>query len=113
VIRKLVKLAIFLLIANAVYRIAPVSIHYFQFKDALDELALFQMNSKVNDVELTDRIMALADEHKVPLERDYVQIHRPNGQLIIDASYVESLALLPGYSYEHEFDVHAKAFDAR
>jgi len=35
VIRKLVKLAVFLLIANAVYRIAPVSVHYFQFKDAL------------------------------------------------------------------------------
>ncbi|MBW8869145.1 MAG: hypothetical protein JF610_17765, partial [Acidobacteria bacterium] len=87
--------------------------HYFQFKDALDELALFQMNSKANDAELTDRIMAIADEHNVPLERDYVQIHRPTGQLIIDASYVESLALLPGYSYEHEFDVHAKAFDAR
>ena len=57
-IRKLVKLAIFLLIANAVYRIAPVSIHYFQFKDALDELALFQMNSKATDAELTDRVMA-------------------------------------------------------
>jgi len=113
VIRKLVKLAIFLLIANAVYRIAPVSLHYFQFKDALDELALFQMNSKSTDAELTDRIMALADEHNVPLDRDYIQIHRPNGQLVIDAAYVESLALLPGYTYEHEFDVHAKAFDAR
>ena len=44
-----------LLIANAVYRIAPVSIHYFQFKDSLVELALFQMNSKATDAELTDR----------------------------------------------------------
>jgi hypothetical protein len=113
VIRKLIKLAIFLLIANAVYRIAPVSVHYFQFKDALNELALFQMNSKSTDAELTDRIMALADEHNVPLERDDIQIHRPNGQLIIDAEYVESIPLLPGYTYDHEFDVHAKAFDAR
>jgi putative aminopeptidase FrvX len=113
VIRKLIKLAIFLLIANAVYRIAPVSVHYFQFKDALNELALFQMNSMSTDAELTDRIMALADEHNVPLERDYIQIHRPNGQLIIDAEYVESIPLLPGYTYDHEFDVHAKAFDAR
>jgi hypothetical protein len=111
VVRKLVKLAIFLLIANAVYRVAPVSFHYVQFKDALQELALF--SQKATDAELTDRIMALADEHSIPLDRDDITIQRPNGQLIIDASYVESMKLLPGYSYDHQFDIEAKAFDAR
>jgi hypothetical protein len=111
VIRKLVKLAVFLLIANAVYRIAPVSVHFFQFKDALQELALF--SQKVPDAELIDRVMAIADEHSVPLDRDYVHIRRVNGHLIIDAAYVESMKVLPGYSYEHEFDVEATAFDAR
>ena len=110
-IRKLVKLAIFLLIANAVYRIAPPSLHYFQFKDAVQELALF--SQRTADPELIDRVMALADEHGIPLERDYVQIRRPNGQLIIDCSYIESIALLPGYSYEHQFDVEAKVLDVR
>ena len=110
-VRKLVKLAIFLFIANAVYRIAPASFHYFQFKDAVQELALF--SQKATDAELTDRVMALADEHSIPLDRDYVAIKRPNGQLIIDASYVESMPLLPGYTYDHQFDVEAKAFDVR
>ena len=40
-IRKLIQLAIFLLIANAIYRIAPVSVHYYKFKDAVQELTLF------------------------------------------------------------------------
>ena len=111
-IRKLVKLAIFLLIANAVYRIAPPTVHYFQFKDAVQELALFSQQ-KTADAELIDRVMALADEHGIPLERDYVQVRRSNGQLIIDASYVESMPVLPGYSYDHQFDVEAKAFDVR
>jgi hypothetical protein len=111
VVRKLVKLAILLFIANALYRMAPVSLHYYQFKDALQELALF--SQKATDAELTDRVMALADEHNVPLDRDYVTIKRPNGQLIIDASYVESMTLLPGYTYDHQFDVEAKAFDGR
>jgi hypothetical protein len=111
VVRKLVKLAILLFIANALYRMAPVSLHYYQFKDALQELALF--SQKATDAELTDRVMALADEHNVPLDRDYVTIKRPNGQLIIDASYVESMTLLPGYAYDHQFDVEAKAFDVR
>jgi hypothetical protein len=111
VIRKLVKLAIFLLIANAVYRITPPSVHYFQFKDAVQELALF--SQKTPDTELVDRVMALADENSIPLDRDYVQVRRSNGQLIIDVSYVESMAVLPGYNYQHQFDVEAKAFDVR
>ena len=110
-IRKLVKLAIFLLIANAVYRIIPPTVHHYQFKDAVQELALF--SQKTSDTELLDRVMALADEHSVPLDRDYVQIRRSNGQLLIDASYVESMKVFPGYSYEHQFDVQAKAFDVR
>ena len=39
-IRKLVKLAVFLLIVNGLYRIAPPTVHYFQFKDAVQELAM-------------------------------------------------------------------------
>jgi len=112
VIRKLVKLAIFLLIANGVYRITPPTIHYYKFKDAVQELALFSQQ-KTPDAELIDHVMALADENNVPLDRDYVQVRRSNGQLIIDASYVESMKVLPGYSYDHQFDVEARAFDAR
>lgn len=110
-IRKLVKLAIFLLIANGVYRVIPPTIHYYKFKDAVQELALF--SQKTPDAELIDRVMALAEENNVPLDRDYVQIRRSNGQLLIDASYVESMAVLPGYNYEHQFDIEAKAFDVR
>ena len=110
-IRKLVKLAIFLLIANALYRVAPPSVHYYQFKDAVQELALFSQKSP--DAELIDRVMALAEENSIPLERDYVQVRRSGNQLIIDASYIESMQVLPGYTYDHQFDIEAKAFDLR
>lgn len=109
-IRKLVQVAIFLLVANAVYRIAPVTVHYVQFKDALQELALFA-TPKTTDAELVDRVMALADENSIPLERDDVQVRRLNGQLTIDASYVETMKVLPGYDYVRQFDVEAKAFN--
>ena len=110
-IRKLVKLAIFLLIANALYQTAPVAIHNFQFKDALRDLALF--SRQVPDAELLDRIMALAEENNVPLDREFIQIRRSTGQLIIDVSYVEAIKVVPGYTYEHQFDIEAKAFDPR
>lgn len=108
-IRKLVQLAIVLLIANALYRVAPVTIHNYQFKDALRELALF--SQKATDAEIMDRVMALADENNIPLDRDDVQIRRSNAQLIIDVSYVETMKVLPGYDWVHQFDIEAKAFD--
>ena len=107
--RKLVQVAIFLLVANAVYRIAPVTVHYLQFKDALKELVLFA-TPKQTDAELVERVMALADENSIPLERDDVLVRRLNGQLTIDASYVEAMKVLPGYDYVRQFDVEAKAF---
>jgi len=111
VIRKLIQLAIFLLMANAVYRIAPVSLHYYKFKDAVQELALF--SQRATDAQLVDRVMELADENSIPLDREWVQIHRSTGQLTIDASYMETMKVLPGYDYVRQFDVEAKVVDVR
>ena len=35
--------------------------------------------------------MALAEEHSIPLERSDVLVRRVNGQLAIDASYIEAM----------------------
>jgi hypothetical protein len=106
-IRKLIKLAVFLLVANAVYQVAPVSLHYVKFKDALKELAMF--SEKATDVELVDRVMTLAEEHSIPLEREYVEVLRQRGSLTIKASYVETLRLAPGFSYPKQFDATGTA----
>ena len=108
-IRRALQIAVFLLLANAVYQAVPVSWHYFQFKDALQELALFSQKS--TDNELVDRVMVLADEHSIPLDRDYVQVRRGRGQLVITASYIDTMTFVPGYDYNRQFDVVVKAFD--
>jgi hypothetical protein len=106
-IKKVIKLAVFLFVANVVYQVAPVSLHYLQFKDALEELALF--SDKATEVQLIDRIMGLAEEHSIPLEREYVQVQRSGNAIMINASYVVTLHFLPGSDYQHQFDVVAKA----
>ena len=106
-IKKVLKLVVFLFFANVVYQVGPVSVHYVQFKDALEELALF--SAKATDAELVDRTMALAEENSIPLEREYVQVQRSGLSLQINASYVEMLQFLPGTPYKHQFDVVAKA----
>src|SRR4051794_41837955 len=92
-IRKLVKLAVFLFIANGLYQVTPVALHNMQFKDALQQLVLY--SQKATDAELVNRAMALADENNIPLDREYVRVRRDTGALPIDAGYVETPQLLP------------------
>ncbi len=108
-IRKIVKVAVFLLIANALYQVTPVALHNMQFKDALQQLVLY--SQKATDAELVNRTMALADENNIPLEREYVRVLRETGSIHISASYVEPLRLLPRYAYPWQFDIDAKALD--
>ena len=77
----------------------------------MQELTLF--SQKASEAQLLDRVMELADENSIPLDREWVQIHRSTGQLTIDVSYVETMKVLPGYDYVRQFDVQARAFDAR
>jgi hypothetical protein len=108
-VRKIVKIAVFLFIANAVYQIAPVALRNMQFKDALQEMVLY--SQKASDAELVQRAMALAIENKIPLQREYVGVRHEPGSIHVDASYVEPLWLFPRFTYKWEFDIDAKALD--
>ncbi len=107
-IRRLFQLAIFLFVANALYQAAPVGLRYFQFKDALQELALFSQKSP--EKELIDRVMAIAAEHNVPLEREYVEVKHTTNELTISVAYLETMTFVPGYPYEREMDISVRAY---
>jgi hypothetical protein len=103
VIKNLIKLAVFLLLANALYQTAPVWVHYYQFKDAVKEMALFSKDA--SEASVVDRVMELAGKHKVPLERDSVQVARTKDHLFIEGAYVEVVKVVPGYEYRWPFEV--------
>lgn len=106
--RKIVKLAIFLVIANALYRFVPVYVHYQQFKDAVHEAALFSRGR--TDTQLIDQVMELAAKYHIPLDREYVQVRHENERTMIDASYVETIEWFPTYKRNWQFDVGGQAF---
>jgi hypothetical protein len=108
-IRKIIKLAVFLLIANGLYQFAPVAYRNIQFKEALQEMVLYSQKS--GDAELISRAILLAKENNVPLEREYVGVRHETGSVHVDASYVEPLKLFPGYTYKWEVTIDAKALD--
>lgn len=106
--RRIVKLAIFLLAVHALYRFVPVYIRYQQFKDAVKETALFAKGK--TDTEIIDRVMELAEQSHIPLQREYVQVRREAEHTFIDASYVESIEWLPTYRRPWQFDAGAQAW---
>lgn len=108
-LRKLVNLAIFLLVANALYQFVPRYVHYVQFRDAVKETALFSKG--VPDAVLVDKIVSLAEEHRVPVDRDLVEIRRDRAHVYIDASYVQDIPFLPTYRYRWAFEVRADAIN--
>jgi hypothetical protein len=110
-IRKIVKLAAFVLVANALYQVTPVALRRFQFKDALEQLALYAQKS--SDAELVERAVALAAENNVPLQPEDVVVRHEPGAIHIQATYVETLRFLPRYDYQWQFDIDAKAVDLR
>ena len=93
--RNLIRLAVVLLIAHALYRFVPVYLHYYQFKDAVAETALFAKDR--TDAELVDRVMTLAERYQIPIEREAVQVSRDKQITYITLAYEEQIEWVPTY----------------
>jgi hypothetical protein len=107
-LRTAVRLGILLLLAHALYQFVPVYWHYYQFKDGVKETALYSKGR--TDAQLVDRVLELAAQYDVPLERDAIQIRREREHTFIDAAWVEPVELLPMYPYRWKFSVAADAW---
>jgi hypothetical protein len=103
VIRRLLGLAVFLLIAHAAVRASIVWFHYQNFKDGVREVALFA-GTKTDDA-LRDQVAQLAQQNSVPLDPDAVTIDRAGGGLTIRASYTATVELVPRYPRRWRFEV--------
>ena len=109
--RVLIKLAIVALILHAVYRYGVVYVHYQQFKDAVQETALFSKDR--GEAEVVERVMQLAAQYEIPLDRRYVQVRRENEVTIINAAYVEEIEWLPTWKKPMAFNVSTEAYHVK
>jgi hypothetical protein len=103
VLRNLIRLAIVLLIANALYRFVPVYLHHYQFKDAVAEAARFSKDR--SDAELVDRVMVLAERYQIPLDREAVQVTRDRQTTYINLAYEQVIEWVPSFKRPVPFTV--------
>ena len=109
--KNLVRLAVLLLIAHALYRFVPVYVHYYQFKDAVGEIALFAKDT--SETELVDRVMLLSAKYQIPIERDAVQVSRDTHKTYITLMYDEQIEWLPTYKRVMPFSVSVEGWHVR
>ncbi len=119
--RILIKLAIAALVINAAWRVGSTYLRYYQFEDALQELAQFGDTRK--DKQLCDQAMEKAANLDVPITAEAITIRRGSNptyncgkgfegavagapgaaKIFIDAAYTDVLKPLPGYRMNWEF----------
>jgi hypothetical protein len=110
-LRNLVRLAVLLLIAHALYRVVPVYLHYYQFKDAVAEAALFSKDR--SDADLVERVMQLAQRYEIPIEREAVQVTRDRQFTYINVAYEEELEWVPSYKRPMPFTIAVEGWHVR
>ena len=109
--KNLVRLAVLLLIGHALYRSVPVYVHHYQFKDAVAETAMFAKDK--TDIELVDRVMAVAEKYQVPVEREAIQISRDTLKTYITLQYDEQIEWVPTYKRTMPFAVSVEGWHVR
>ena len=110
-LRKIIRLGVLLLIVHGIYRSVPLFLHYYQFRDAVREAALFSKGR--TDVEIAQRVMELARKYDIPLESETIQIRRESQTTYIEASYVQDIEWLPTYKKPYAFTVSVDAMSVR
>jgi hypothetical protein len=110
VIKRIVSLIVFLLLANAGVRLGLVYYHDQTFKDAVREYAILagQPPGKTDDV-VRGKVMQLAQDSEIPLDPDFVEISRNSSaglgeKVTIKFAYAVMVPLAPGYNRRFEFD---------
>ncbi len=109
--RKLLNLAVVLLIAHAGWKIGPVFFRHFAFKDKITEAARYSGRHPAAD--LQKEILAIAGAEGVPLDPKGLNVQKAGERVRIDARYTENLQLLPRYDYPYEFTVSIETTLAR
>jgi hypothetical protein len=99
-IKRLIQLAVFALLANAAYRIGNEYLTFIKFRDDVRDAAMYKAT---NDEELAARIMALAAEYDVPVEPSALHINRMERQVRIEGRYDKPIEVAPRYFYPWHF----------
>jgi hypothetical protein len=103
-IKFILKLLVFVVLANAAWRVGSAYLNHYRFEDAV--LAVAQYRGTKSDAEVRKRVLELVSEFDVPIADDDLSVRREQAHTIIDGSYQQPVDLFPGYSHTFPFTLH-------
>ena len=102
--KTIIQLIIAALVIHATFRAGTVYMRYYEFKDDVTQIAQFGVRS--TDNQLANEVLATAKRRELPVDPNSIKVRRQNSHIIIDASYMEQVELVPRYFYPWEAKVH-------
>ena len=106
--RALFRIAILLLVANALFRFVPPYWHHNQFESALKDRS--QRWGQPNDEEVMQHVLAAAEANSVPITRDHVTVRRQTEHILVDVEYALPIEWFPSFKRDWEFKTHINAW---
>jgi len=97
----ILKLAVAALIANAAWRVGSSYLAFYKFKDAVSEEAQFAADKSAD--QLRERVVGLAQQYDIPVDRDGLTITKADQRTRIAGSYTKRIEVVPGFKYPWAF----------
>jgi hypothetical protein len=112
-VKRLIKLALLLLVANAAFQFAKPFYRYNRFKADVQELALRSKGQ--TDHAIVTEALQMAEQHGVPLTYDDVRVRRSADltHTYIDADWREEIEFFPAWTRAWDFQVRADGWHVR
>lgn len=102
--KAIIQLLIAALILHATWKAGTVYLRYYELKDDVTQIAQFGVRQ--TDNELRNNVLDAARRRDIPLDPNSVNVRRQNHHILIDASYIEQVELLPRYFYPWDIKLH-------
>jgi hypothetical protein len=110
-IRTLLKLAIVALLANATWHMFGAYAPHYRLTDAVKSASQFRGDA--SDDALRAKVVFLASQFDVPITEDQITVTHDDHSTRIDAAYVRSIELAPGFIRQWPFSMHVETLNAR
>ena len=107
-IKTIFRIAIALIVVNAVFRAGVVAWDYYELRDEAQQLIVFGAGSST--VDLHNRIMMKAMELQVPLQSENLTVRRDGQRTFVEARYTQPIEYFPNQAYPADLSFAVDAF---
>jgi hypothetical protein len=105
---KLIKFLVAVLVLWAAWHVGISYYHFYVFQDAVEEMA--RLSGGDPDDGLAAQAARLAAESRLPLTADDIHVRKDSGQVVVEASYVDRVEVLPRYRYPFAHALRVRVF---